>query len=182
MNEIWKDIIGYEGFYQVSNLGRVKSCERYVKHFKGGNRLLKSKPIKISSDSYGYKIVCLCKNGLEKTLKVHRLVAIAFIDSVENKLQINHIDGIKSNNCVENLEWVNNSENMKHAHLIGLKKTMINNEKAVLVFNKLSNEFIQEYVSIANAARNLNIRRTDISGVLNNRQKSANGYCFKYKN
>jgi hypothetical protein len=182
IQEVWKGAVGYEGFYQVSNLGNVKSCERVVKHARGGNKLLKPKDMRLNSDKYGYKIVCLCKNGEEKTNKVHRLVANTFIENVDNKLQVNHINGIKFDNNVYNLEWATPSENLKHAYSNGLKKTSVNNEKAVLAFDKLTNELVSDFVSISKAARELNISQSDIVGVLKNRQKTAKGYYFKYKN
>lgn len=101
-NEIWKDIIGYEGLYQVSNLGRVKNP------FK----ILKS-----AIDRYGYEKVSLTKNKISKSFKVHRLVAINFIPNPENKDSVNHIDHNKLNNLPENLEWVNHRENMNHHFL-----------------------------------------------------------------
>jgi len=108
MKEIWKDVIGYEGFYQVSNLGNVKGLKR---------NKVKSQTL----NSWGYKIISITKpNTKVKSVLVHRLVAKAFIDNPENKEQVNHIDGNKSNNCVHNLEWCNQSENMQHAFKLGL--------------------------------------------------------------
>jgi hypothetical protein len=182
IQEVWKDAAGYEGFYQVSNLGNVKSCERFVKHPRGGNKLLKSKDMRLNNDTHGYKVVSLCKEGRENTIKVHRLVANAFIENVDNKLQVNHINGVKFDNNVFNLEWATPSENLKHAHSTGLKKTSVNNERAVLAFDKLTNELVSNFVSISKASRELNISKCDVSAVLNNRQKTAKGYYFKYKN
>ena len=120
MNEIWKDIEGYEGLYQVSNFGRVKSLKRMVNHPKGVQRTVNERIIKSNFDKYGYLQVCLSKNGL-KSFRVHRLVCSAFHKNYENKPQVNHKDGIKTNNRPENLEWVFQSENEKHAHNTGLK-------------------------------------------------------------
>ena len=108
MKEIWKDIQGYEGLYQVSNLGRIKRvwCKP---------KILTPKPNK-----KGYLRIYFYKGKNKKFLRVHRLVAQAFIPNPENKPQINHIDGNKSNNCVSNLEWVTNDENYKHALKMGL--------------------------------------------------------------
>lgn len=105
--EIWKDVVGYEGLYQVSNFGRVKSMDRYI-----NGKHLKSK-IKISSfDTKGYKFVWLSKENTQKMFRIHRLVAIAFIPLVEGKDNIDHINGIKDDNRVENLRWCTKKENM----------------------------------------------------------------------
>jgi tRNA U55 pseudouridine synthase TruB len=119
--EVWKDIEGYEGYYQVSNLGRVKSLERVVQGGRWGFQKEKSILMGQSTDSYGYKVVGLRKLT-RRHFKVHRLVAIAFIENKDSKDQVNHKNGIKSDNRVENLEWVTAKENNIHAVKIGLKK------------------------------------------------------------
>jgi RNA recognition motif-containing protein len=182
MEEFWRDIIDYEGLYQVSNLGKVKACERVVKHPKGGNKILKEKIRCLVKDSNGYEVVDLYKNGKGKMMKVHRLVSIAFIDNPEQKNQVNHKNGIKSDNFVNNLEWSTNQENLIHAFKIGLKKPTINNEKPVLMFLKTTNEFVSSFDSIAKASKTINCLRGDITSVLKNRQKSVRGYYFQYKN
>lgn len=111
--EIWKDIEGYKGLYQVSNLGRVKSLNRTVKRRNHYDLTLKGKIKPLHLDKKGYQRVQLSKDCKLKTFKVHRMVAIAFIENKYNKPQVNHIDGIKHNNNVDNLEWVTNSENQK---------------------------------------------------------------------
>ena len=95
MLEIWKDIIGYEGLYQVSNLGRVKSCEKVIPHFRGGTRVLLEKLRKPSLDSDGYLVLDLYKEGKDKFFKVHRLVGFAFLELLENKNQLSFMYKIR---------------------------------------------------------------------------------------
>ena len=115
MKEIWKDIPGYEGLYQVSDLGNVRSINRCVKHGKHGSMNIKGKILAQHSDGE-YLKVKLGKNGKMKTHKVHRLVATAFIDNPDNLPVVNHIDCNKLNNSVDNLEWCTISYNMQHAY------------------------------------------------------------------
>lgn len=108
----WKDIIDYEGFYQVSEYGDIKSIERYVPH-RGRLRLIKERILKPSTDKDGYKIVILQKSGVAKTFKVHRVVAFAFIG--HSDLTVNHKDTIKNNNHISNLEFLSIKDNNTHA-------------------------------------------------------------------
>ena len=124
-NEIWKDIKGYEGKYQISNLGNVKSVYRKVNHRYRGKektRTIYEKILKKAVNRFGYEYVCLTDKSKGKKLKVHRLVAEAFIPNPLNKKTVNHIDGNKSNNCVDNLEWSTYLENQHHAIETGLWK------------------------------------------------------------
>ena len=118
MNETWK---AFETGNEVSNLGNVRSIDRIVQTAKQPLRL-KGKLLKPAIDKKGYKRVAIMINGKLTTLKVHRIVAKAFIDNVDGKPQVNHIDCVKTNNEVTNLEWVNNSENIQHAFDNGLMK------------------------------------------------------------
>ena len=114
MEEIWKDVIGYEGHYKVSNLGNVKSIFRMAKHYKGGEKLIHEKQLKVGINKGGYFHVGLYKDGKSKTKKVHQLVAETFLRKPKNKNIVNHIDGVKNNNNVSNLEWTDHRGNMKH--------------------------------------------------------------------
>ena len=116
MQEIWKDVKGYEGLYQVSNLGRVKSVERQVcNHKSGSTRLIKERIITPTDNGSGYKIVGLHAKRSRINKYVHRLVAEHFLDNPFGKKYINHLDYDTSNNAVDNLEWCTQLENVAHS-------------------------------------------------------------------
>ena len=119
--EIWKDIPNFYGIYQVSNLGNVKSLNRKVNHLTSGSLTLKGKIIKPYITRGGYLIVNLYKESKPNKFSIHRLVGIAFLKNKFNKDDINHINGIKTDNRVENLEWCTRSENLYHAYNLDLK-------------------------------------------------------------
>lgn len=114
--EVWRDIKGYEGQYQVSNHGRVKSLERRVRnHPSGSTRLITEHFITSTDNGYGYKIVSFRSNEGRKNYYVHRLVAEYFLDKPPGKDCVNHIDYDKSNNMASNLEWCTQMENVRHS-------------------------------------------------------------------
>jgi hypothetical protein len=150
--EIYKQIVNYENLYEVSNLGNIKSLEK-----GDGNgyktRLLKQEVIK--RDHTNYRRVTLSKNGIIKRFQVHRLVALHFIVNIDNKLLVNHIDNNGENNCVPNLEWATQSENMIHAdkqgRLLnsqssgGKASGIISKDKAIIKYDNLIGTVINNW-------------------------------------
>lgn len=123
MEEIWKDIFNYEGFYQVSNLGRVRGLDRYVYNPSGKCKMkVKGRLLKLHIDTSGYKKITLKRDGFAKNKRVHRLVAETFLDNPNDLKQVNHIDGDKLNNAVSNLEFCTAKDNFEHAIEMGLTK------------------------------------------------------------
>ena len=119
MKEEWRPVQDYEESYEVSNLGRVKSLDRYI--MKGKYPIhRKGKILKLIEDGHGYMYVCLANDGIQHQRLVHVLVATAFIPKPNSKLEVNHIDGNKKNNAVSNLEWVTHKYNIQHSFETGL--------------------------------------------------------------
>lgn len=114
MNEIWKDIPGYEGLYQVSNLGNVKSLSRIIKHAKGGNKTTKERMLKPGVNKSGYCRVVLFKDSLDKTFPVHQLVAMGFLGHIPcgHESVVDHINNNSKDNRVENLQVITHRENV----------------------------------------------------------------------
>ena len=195
-NEIWKQINGYEGLYEVSNLGNVRSVERRV-WSRGFYITLKGKPKKQVIDKRGYCIVFLSKDGKEKTHRVHRLVANAFIQNPYNKPEIDHINTNKQDNRADNLKWVTpkeNSENViSHKKQIDawddeLKRKMIESRRSngsknapIKVYQyTLEGEFVAEYPTIKDAKKAL-LTNNNIGKAVDREDKSSCGYLWRSK-
>lgn len=187
--EIWKDIKGYEGLYQISNLGNVKSLKRITTGKKYGKHNLKEKILKFIKSGKYYS-VHLCKNGKRQATYVHRLVGIAFLENENNYLDINHKDGDTKNNNVENLEWCNRSYNIKHSYKV-LKRTAntkgfidyIQKRKRKINQYDLQGNFIKEWGCISEAEKFLNQEHTGkICECCKHKhgRKSAFGYKWEY--
>jgi hypothetical protein len=126
MEEIWKEVIGYEGIYEVSNMGRVRSVDRYVNSGGSGDKdrlsLKKGKILNCSPTKRGYTRVNLSRESKIKQEYIHRLVAVAFLEAIKGKENVNHINGIKEDNRACNLEFVNQRENVLHAKIYNVNK------------------------------------------------------------
>lgn len=179
-HEIWKPVVGYEEQYHVSNFGRVKSLERIIDE----RHHCKEKYLTNDVNHNGYCRVLLSMKGKSKHFSVHRLVAEAFIPNPQNKPQINHIDGNKSNNSVENLEWCTASENQIHARLEGLNQMVMNNEvcsKPVKMFSILGLH-LYTFKSIHDAERHTGINHRSISACCKHKtgHRTAGGFVWEY--
>lgn len=182
MEEIWKDISGYEGLYQVSNLGRVRSFDRYVRNGTSNRNIKRGKILKPCVTRDGYLQLNLIKDKKKKVSTIHRLVAKAFIENPENKPCVNHIDGNKQNNNVTNLEWVTYSENTIHAMKIGLKtdpKGRNHYKRAVNQYT-LDGKFIRRWESIKAVQDKWNLKSIKISSCCRGRIKTSLGYKWEY--
>lgn len=168
MQEIWKDIKGYEGLYQVSNLGRVKSLNY--------NHTKKEKILSLDHQKNGYLRVILQNKNKITRYRVHRLVAKTFISENDNSLQVNHIDGNKQNNCVTNLEWCTAKENTNHALNNGMVKM-----KRISMYDK-QNNLLKKFNNIREIRKYLNIQNTThIHDCCRGERKSAMGYKWRYE-
>lgn len=180
MKEIWKEIEGYEGLYQVSTLGNVKSLN--YNHTKREKLLVPKK------HKSGYFIVMLCKNGQQKNRSIQTLVAKAFVENPDCKPCVNHIDGNKQNNTVSNLEWVTYRENTRHAIKTGLRvdSNMRGRKGALNPLSKRIDQYTKDgtYVKtwdcISDAARHYKGNPCQFINCCAGRAKTCKGYVWRY--
>ena len=166
--EIWKPVVGFEGYYEVSNYGNVRSVDRMVKHSKGGFRLYKGKVLSTNLSVDGYRLVHLSKLNVSKMKRVNRLVAEAFIPNPMNLETVNHKDENKLNDNVENLEWMSVSDNIKYSSC-----------KAINQFS-IDGDFIKLWESASEVNRELNFNIGNILRCCKGLRKSAHGYKWCY--
>lgn len=165
MEEIWRDVVGYEGEYFISNKGRVQSL-------KSGKR----KTLKTFTDDKGYMRINLMKKGKLKQVGVHRLVAESFISAIPENLVVNHIDGNATNNSVENLEIVTQQENVIHSHYV-----LGNAIEPVLMLDKDTFEPIKEFANKETAMKELGVSGGGINRVCKNERNFCGGYSWILK-
>lgn len=174
MKEIWKDIKGYEGMYQVSNLGRVKSLDRVGvdgKKYKGRER-------KVIVGKVGYKVVDLYIGGKRETKSIHRLIAESFIPNTNDNPEVNHIDHDKLNNSIENLEWVTRRENFNAAIKYGQLDHKLT---PVVQIDVESGMVINRFKSIQSASRHSSkFGVGNIWSCCNGTRKTHAGYKWEY--
>lgn len=156
---VWKEISGYEGLYEVSDTGLVRSLNF--------NHTGKTRIISPGKQRDGYLAVQLCKDGIRKNLLVHRLVANAFIQNPQNLKTVNHIDEDKTNNNVSNLEWMSHGDNARYSH-----------NKPVVQLDKNGNVVV--FPSIIEAERQTGIHQGNICSCCRGKLKSAGGYIWRY--
>ena len=206
--EEWRDIKGYEGLYQVSNMGRVKGLERISKHSKGGNKTIKEKILKGTLNDNRYLMVGLSKNGKTKRFLIHRLVGEAFISNPNKLPCIDHINTIATDNRAENLKWCTQKDNCNNE----LSKKHISENRKGKKFSKEHKKHISDslkgykhskdtiekkrntscckkiinittgvvYKSIAEASRETGINNASILNCCKGKRKTAGGYHWKY--
>ena len=177
-NEIWKDIDGFEGLYQVSNLGNVRSLDREVRHPRGGMCITKGKVMKPVMDRCGYLQVGLHKNGKTRRFYVHRLVYVAFNGVIPDELQVNHLDEDKTNNRLENLNLMTPSENSNFG--TRTERSANARSKSVVALDEAGN-VVFEFPSTAEAGRN-GFNQGNLSACCSGKLRTHRGYRWKYKN
>lgn len=184
-DEIWKDVPGYEGRYQVSSEGNVKSLGRVVMRSDGKPYTHKECILEHRINCWGYHTVPLSiRDGANKQRRymVHRLVAMAFVPNNNNYPQINHIDGNKGNNTPSNLEWCTNSMNQRHAWKLGLNHYTHKFDIAIMQYD-LNGNFVKKWRSIHEAARSFGKKAEGhIWACLNGKRNKCMNYKWKYAN
>lgn len=176
--ECWRWIPGFEGLYQVSTRGRVRSVDRWITYPDGSKRFFKGRILKPTLDKYGYLLVTLSRDGKKRPFKIHRLVAMAFIPNPENKPQVNHLDENPCNNVVENLSWASAKENLTWG--TGIERRAASLSKPVQAINPSTGEVVLEFPSIIEAERK-GFNQGNIYSCCRGKRKTHKGYMWRYK-
>ena len=176
--EIWKDIKGFEEIYQVSNLGRIKSLERFRKGKNGSLVTVKERILKPWINSTGYYLIELHKQSIKKKYYVHRLVWSAFNGQIPKNMQVNHINEIKTDNRLSNLNLMTAKENMNWG--TRNERSAKKLSKSVLQFT-LDDILVKEYPSLTQLYRETGFNSSNISRCCNGKRKTAYNYIWKYK-
>lgn len=179
---MFKKVKGFEDYYEVNEIGIVRSIDRLVWNGKG-YLLKRSQEIKQQTNKKGYKICYLSKNSKQKTCLVHRLVAEAFIPNPNNYEQVNHIDCNKTNNNVDNLEWCSNLQNQRHAIANGLIHRSSNCGRKKIKVKKIdikTKKTLEIYNSIAEAGRKNKLNSANINSVCKGLRNVCGGFFWEY--
>lgn len=185
INEIWKDMPEWCGYYQVSNLGKVRSLTR-----KTASRPANGKALKEFYSTNGYLMVCFSKESKLKRFLIHRLVAICFLENKNNYPVVNHKNGNKLDNRADNLEWCTTSQNAMHAYKTGLRVIKESEIKRLIEWNKTDHgvkisqytkggEHLGDFISIAEAARQARVNYNALFSCVRGRSKTCGGFVFK---
>ena len=180
--EIWKEVKDFEGIYEISNYGRLKSKDRYVSRGRNTIRFSKGKIIKPVICRNGYLEYQLRKDGKRKVFLAHRLVAETFISNPKNLPQINHLDENITNNNVTKLQWCTAQENANYGTRNKRAKISNRNQQKAVLQLDLDGEYINEFECIGDASRAINGDISAIIRVCKGKNKTAYGYIWKYKN
>lgn len=177
MTEVWKDVVGYEEYYQVSNLGRYRSKDRQTFGRNKTKRTVKGKILKATAGANGYLSARFCVKGNRKMILLHRVVAMAFLSNPNSLPEVNHKDEDITNNCVDNLEWCTSAYNANYG---------TRNEKLAEIHRKpvnqldMNGELIKRWRCAKDACDYLRIDRSGVMRVCKGRRKAYKGYRWEY--
>lgn len=193
MNEIWKPIKGYEGYYEASNLGNIRSVDRVILSTANilhteHKQLRRGRVLKQGNGRKGYKIVVLQRDGQKRTMYTHRIIAMTFVENPYNKPCIDHINGVCTDNRAENLRWCTQKENINNPNTVyknldTLKQNALTNCKAktILQLDKDTLEVIQEILPKSSYFKDMGYVRAYITSACRNHKKNAYGYKWAFK-
>lgn len=193
MNEIWKPIKGYEGYYEASNLGNIRSVDRVILSTANilhteHKQLRRGRVLKQGNGRKGYKIVVLQRDGKKRTMYTHRIIAMTFVENPYNKPCIDHVNGVCTDNRAENLRWCTQKENINNPNTVyknldTLKQNALTNCKAktILQLDKDTLEVIQEISPKSSYFKDMGFVRAYITSACRNHKKNAYGYKWAFK-